>query len=311
MSKYIKRSIEKKLTKLSESFPVIMITGSRQVGKTTLLNNMREQNKINYVSLDDLATRSLAIEDPEMFLARYKAPLIIDEFQYAPDLLTYIKIIVDKQRQEHLKNEELQAQVDALTVENTQLLQDRDELNSLRDLYELDHKYESYEKVGARVIAKEDGSNWYNQFTINKGTMDGLAVDMNVIAGAGLVGIIVDVGPNWATVRSIIDDYSNVSAEISETSETCIIAGDLKLIDDGKLQLVKLEDPESKAKTGDTIVTSQISDKFLPGILIGYISEIGTDANNLTRSGYVSPVVNFDDIKEVLVIKNLKETAKK
>lgn len=209
------------------------------------------------------------------------------------------------------KNEELQAQVDALTVENTQLLQDRDELNSLRDLYELDHKYESYEKVGARVIAKEDGSNWYNQFTINKGTMDGLAVDMNVIAGAGLVGIIVDVGPNWSTVRSIIDDYSNVSAEISETSETCIIAGDLKLIDDGKLQLVKLEDTKSKAKAGDTIVTSQISDKFLPGILIGYISEIGTDANNLTRSGYVSPVVNFDDIKEVLVIKNLKETAKK
>ena len=102
-----------------------------------------------------------------------------------------------------------------------------------------------------------------------------------------------------------------MSAEISDTSETCIIAGAQKLLDDGKLQLVKLEDPESKAKTGDTIVTSQISDKFLPGILIGYISEIGTDANNLTRSGYVSPVVNFDDIKEVLVIKNLKETAKK
>lgn len=109
MSIYIKRSIEKELKKLSESFPVIMITGSRQVGKTTLLNNMREQNKINYVSLDDLSTRSLAIEDPEMFLSRYKAPLIIDEFQYAPDLLTYIKIIVDKKRQEHLKNEEIQA----------------------------------------------------------------------------------------------------------------------------------------------------------------------------------------------------------
>lgn len=109
MSKYIKRSIEKELKKLSESFPVIMITGARQVGKTTLLNNMREQNKINYVSLDDLATRALAIEDPEMFLSRYRAPLIIDEFQYAPDLLTYIKIIVDKQRQENLKNEKIQA----------------------------------------------------------------------------------------------------------------------------------------------------------------------------------------------------------
>lgn len=109
MSQYIKRSIEKELKKMSESFPVVMITGVRQVGKTTILNNMKERKKINYVSLDDLATRSLAIEDPEMFLTRYKAPLIIDEFQYAPDLLVYIKIIVDKRRQEHLKDEKVQA----------------------------------------------------------------------------------------------------------------------------------------------------------------------------------------------------------
>lgn len=206
------------------------------------------------------------------------------------------------------KNEELQAKVDELTVENTRLVQDREELNSLRDLYELDHKYESYDKVGARVISREDGSNWYSTFTIDKGTNDGLAVDMNVMAGAGLVGIITDTGPNWATVRSIIDDYSNVSAEITETSDTCIIAGDLSLIDDGKIRLVKLNDPESKAKAGDEVLTSQISDKFLPGILIGYISEIGTDANNLTRSGYISPVVDFKNIKEVLVIRNLKQT---
>ena len=109
MSQYIKRSIEKELKKMSESFPVVMITGVRQVRKTTILNNMKERKKINYVSLDDLATRSLAIEDPEMFLTRYKAPLIIDEFQYAPDLLVYIKIIVDKRRQEHLKDEKVQA----------------------------------------------------------------------------------------------------------------------------------------------------------------------------------------------------------
>ena len=109
MSQYIKRSLEKELKKMSESFPVVMITGARQVGKTTILNNMKERKKINYVSLDDLATRSLAIEDPEMFLARYKAPLIIDEFQYAPDLLVYIKIIVDKRRPEHLNDEQVQA----------------------------------------------------------------------------------------------------------------------------------------------------------------------------------------------------------
>ena len=207
------------------------------------------------------------------------------------------------------QNEELKSQVDQLTVENTQLLQDKDELNSLRDLYELDHKYESYEKVGARVISKDDSSNWFSTFTINKGSNDGLAVDMNVMAGSGLVGIITDVGPNWSTVRSIIDDYSNVSAQISETDDTCIIAGDLSLTDEGTVRLVKLNDPDSKVKVGDTVVTSQISDIFLPGILIGYVSEIGIDSNNLTSSGLVSTVVDFKDIKEVLVIKNLKQKA--
>ena len=207
------------------------------------------------------------------------------------------------------QNEELQSQVDQLTVENTQLLQDKDELNSLRDLYELDHKYETYEKVGARVISKDDSSNWFSTFTIDKGSNDGLAVDMNVMAGSGLVGIITDVGPNWATVRSIIDDSSNVSAQISETEDTCIIAGDLSLTDEGTVRLVKLNDPDSKVKVGDTVVTSQISDIFLPGILIGYVSEIGVDSNNLTHSGLVSTVVDFKDIKEVLVIKNLKQKA--
>ena len=207
------------------------------------------------------------------------------------------------------QNEELQSQVDQLTVENTQLLQDKDELNSLRDLYELDHKYETYEKVGARVISKDDSSNWFSTFTIDKGSNDGLAVDMYVMAGSGLVGIITDVGSNWATVRSIIDDYSNVSAQISETEDTCIIAGDLSLTDEGTVRLVKLNDPDSKVKVGDTVVTSQISDIFLPGILIGYVSEIGVDSNNLTHSGLVSTVVDFKDIKEVLVIKNLKQKA--
>lgn len=111
MSNYIKRSVENKLKQLSKSFPVIMITGSRQVGKTTLLNNLQKQSKIdiNYVSLDNLSVRALAKEEPELFLERFKAPLIIDEFQYAPDLLSYIKIIVDEKKQEHLENEKVQS----------------------------------------------------------------------------------------------------------------------------------------------------------------------------------------------------------
>lgn len=110
MSDYIERSIEERLNKLAKAFPVIMITGSRQVGKTTLLNNIQKQEKgkINYISLDNLSIRALAIEEPEIFLERYKPPLIIDEFQYAPKLLSYIKIIVDEKRQEHLENKKVE-----------------------------------------------------------------------------------------------------------------------------------------------------------------------------------------------------------
>lgn len=204
------------------------------------------------------------------------------------------------------ENEDLRARVDTLTEENSQLVQDKEELTRLRELYDLDQQYDKYEKVGARVIAKESG-NWFQLFTIDKGSNDGIQKDANVISGGGLVGIVTEVGPNWATVRSIIDDNSNVSAMVSTTSDQCIIAGDLRLIDEGSLNLVKLTDADNKVHVGDKVVTSYISEKFLPGILIGYISELNHDSNNLTKSGYITPVVDFRHLQEVLVILELKD----
>ena len=204
------------------------------------------------------------------------------------------------------ENEELQAKVDTLTEENTQLVQDKEELTRLRELLSLDEQYDDYEKTGARVIAKESG-NWFQLFTIDKGSSDGIQKDCNVISGGGLVGIVTEVGPNWATVRSIIDDNSNVSAMVSTTSDQCIIAGDLRLIDEGSLNLVKLTDSDNKVHVGDKVVTSYISEKFLPGILIGYINELNNDSNNLTKSGYITPVVDFRHLQEVLVILQRKE----
>ncbi len=204
------------------------------------------------------------------------------------------------------ENAELQAKVDTLTEENSQLVQDREELRRLRTLYDLDEQYVEYEKVGARVIAKEPG-NWFQLFTIDKGSSDGIEPDMNVISGGGLVGIVTETGPNWSTVRAIIDDNSNVSAMVSTTSDQCIIAGDLRLIDEGSLNLIQLTDVDNKVHVGDKVVTSYISEKFLPGILVGYISELNNDANNLTKSGYITPVVDFRHVQEVLVILEKKE----
>ena len=163
-----------------------------------------------------------------------------------------------------------------------------------------------YDKVAAEVIAMDD-ENWFSTFTINRGTDDGIQVDCNVIAGSGLVGIVTDVGSNWATVRSIIDDSSNVSAMTMSTSDRCIVSGDLRLINEGKLQFIHLKDDDDRIQEGEKIVTSDVSEKFLPGILIGYVSEIEEDPNNLTKTGTLTPVVDFEHIREVLVIKELKQ----
>ena len=96
---YIKRDMEKIVVELSEQYPAILITGPRQVGKTTMLQNLMEGTDRTYVSLDDLNIRALAKSDPAMFFQIYKTPIFIDEVQYAPELFTYIKIMVDKNQQ--------------------------------------------------------------------------------------------------------------------------------------------------------------------------------------------------------------------
>ncbi len=201
------------------------------------------------------------------------------------------------------ENEQLKSQLEILMNENSTLNLDRNELEQLRMLYKLDQTY-SYPKVAAQVIAK-DSSNFFSTFTINKGSKDGIAVDMNVISGSGLVGIVTAVTKNTATVRSIIDDFSNVSAMIAVTSDFCNVAGDLTLINDGKIHVENLS-KESLVGDGYAVVTSHISSKYLPGILIGYTSDIKIDANNLTKSGYITPIVDFENIQYVFVITERK-----
>lgn len=206
------------------------------------------------------------------------------------------------------ENEELQAQVDELnsTINNYELK--LKELDELQELYELDQTYYDYETTGARIIGKGT-SNWFNTFTIDKGTKDGIEVDMNVIADGGLVGIVTSVGDSYAVVRAIIDDTSNVSATISSTEDNCIVSGSLENMTASNLILFSdLDDDEDKVAIGDVIVTSNISDKYLPGLMIGYVSSVSLDENELTKSGTVTPVVDFKHLSTVLVIKQLKES---
>lgn len=204
------------------------------------------------------------------------------------------------------QNKALQEQVDALTMERNNLQLQQSELERLRELYKLDQNYSDYEKVGARIIAS-NGSNWFTSFTIDKGSDDGLKPDMNVIAGSGLVGIITDVGPNWAEVRSIIDDESKISAMMLSTSDNCIVNGDLKLMNDGRIRFERLPNTGKEIPAGEYIVTSPISNRYVQGILIGYVDSIEKDSNNLTCSGYLTPAVDFQHLQDVLVITTTKQ----
>ena len=204
------------------------------------------------------------------------------------------------------ENQALQEQVAELTLENNALLQERYELEELKNLYQLDKDYSSLNKIAANVIGKDSG-NWFHMFIIDKGTDDGIQVDMNVIAGGGLVGIVTKVGPDWAQVRSIIDDMSNVSAMILKNSDLCYVRGDLEMMSEGTLQLNQLRDQNDEVESGDKVVTSYASAKYHKGILIGYVNELAVDSNNLTKSGSITPAVDFEHLSTVLVITDLKQ----
>lgn len=206
------------------------------------------------------------------------------------------------------ENERLQAQVDELTVQLNNSKLEAYELEQLRELLKLDEKYPTYDKVAASVIAKDSG-NWFSTFTINRGSNHGLTTGMNVIAGSGLVGIITDVGPNYAKVRSIIDDSSKVSVMIPSTGDNFIVSGDLKNMSKSMtISFSGLRDPENEIKVGDPVVTSYVSDQYQQGILVGYVATIEDGANNLTKIGTITPVVDFEHLEEVLVITKLKDT---
>ena len=93
---YIKRNLEKVVAQVTKEYPVVLVTGPRQVGKTTMLQKLMEGTDRGYVTLDDLNDRSLAKNDPELFLQLHKPPVLIDEVQYAPELFSYIKKYADK-----------------------------------------------------------------------------------------------------------------------------------------------------------------------------------------------------------------------
>lgn len=205
------------------------------------------------------------------------------------------------------ENRELHQKLNDLSYDNKILARENTELENYRELYKLDKKYPDYPKVAARVISR-DGNNWFHVFTIDKGTKDGIQVDMNVISGNGLVGIVSEVGSSYAKVRAIIDDKSNVSAMFEATGETCMVKGNMESIYHGYID-VEMISNSAKIKDGDEVVTSHVSDKFLQGLSVGYVKDIVNDEAEQSKKAHLTPAVDFDQLENVLVITQLKDNS--
>ena len=215
-----------------------------------------------------------------------------------------LRIFSDKQKLID-ENDKLTSEINDLKTEMQILIHQEYELEWYRDLYENDSVYQNAEKVAARIISRNPNGAC-DMFVIDKGEDDGIEVDMNVLAGGGLVGIITDVGSNWAKVRTIIADDSSVSGRFQPTSDTCIVKGNMRRMDDGYID-VEMINLNAEVYDNYEVLTSYISDKYLPGILIGYVTNIRKDPSELNKRAYLTPVVDFEHLEAVLIVKTLRE----
>lgn len=217
-----------------------------------------------------------------------------------------------KSEEERINLNEAREKIEALQKENDELKRKNEELNALalengelREILGAKERLTNYEMTEASVIGN-DGVNSFRRFTVNKGSMDGIKVNMNVITSKGLVGIVTKTGLNYSIVTSIIEDGTNVSVMTKNGHENCIVTGDFSI---SGLSGLKLENALGNVdfSKDNTLITSYISDKYLPGLLVGYAEEVTDNADGLTKSGTVRTAVDFTKLHEVLIIKTMRD----
>ncbi|MDD6404888.1 MAG: rod shape-determining protein MreC [Clostridiales bacterium] len=204
------------------------------------------------------------------------------------------------------ENEDLKNQLETCQKQISSYQQDSYELERLQALYDLDTIYSDYKKTAARVISKDTGG-WFDVFYVDKGTDAGIKEGCNVLYGNGLCGIVTEVGTDYAKIRSIIDDTSNVNGMVLPSESICNIEGSVNNYNNGYLVAENI-DKDADINIGDQVVTSYVSSKYLSGLNIGYITKIEEDSNNLTKTAYITPACDFSKIQEVLVILETKKT---
>ena len=195
---------------------------------------------------------------------------------------------------------ELEAENDQLKTDNTRLKEAQKENERLSELLLIVNQYADYTMVGAKIISK-DSSDWYDSYKINKGSKDGITVNMVALAPGGLMGIVKECNYLDSTVISVIDSRCTIAAQCERTRDMGFIKGDSELM---QLGLCRMDNINIDAAIiqGDEILTSPLSSFFPPGIIIGHIKEIVPDSNGLTKHAIIEPTVKLSQLDTLLII---------
>ncbi len=200
------------------------------------------------------------------------------------------------------ENKKLKARVDELEKKNNELKGLEEKNERLKEAVNLKEQLNEFELVGANIIASDAG-NWFNTFTIDRGSNDGLQKDNVIVTGKGLIGRITVAGPFSSKVVSIIDVDSTVSARITKTGELVRIRGDINLKDQG-LCIMDYIPPDVDISVGDSVETSGMGGIFPKGISIGKIKEVRQINSELNRYAIIKPVADFKRMEEVFALRS-------
>ena len=173
----------------------------------------------------------------------------------------------------------------------------------LRNLIGLAEKRKELTFESATVTA-HGTSNWYSTFTISKGSNADIAVDDCVLDDYGnLVGVVAEIGTNWAEVRTVVDAEIQMGALLARTDEAAVLEGDFSLMGEGRLKLTYLPD-STELIAGDQVLTLSREGIYPSGLVVGHIEEVHTEASGMTRYAVIVPEADLDSLKQVFVIKD-------
>jgi rod shape-determining protein MreC len=202
------------------------------------------------------------------------------------------------------ENDRLKLRVSQLEKENEGLKELKAKNDVLIEALNLKNQLKEFDYISSNIIAKDSG-NWFNVFTIDKGSNNNVNKDSAVVASKGLVGRVLVAGPISSKVVSVIDVDSTVSARLTKTRDLVEVKGDFSLRDQGLCKMYNIS-PGIDIAVGDSVETSGIGGIFPKGITIGKVKEIRQINNELDRYAIIEPVVDFRRLEDVFVLKSKK-----